>query len=250
MKYLIPLVRTALLAMVVLSPPSLLRANDLDVSLSLGLGFPSKGNIYNNDDEGGGSDTFIQTRTSSPWTLLGLQVNYEVFKQTSVRYWVGAGYADGLNAPSYYKFGQSTFQSTTSSTEIVNGTASYNRFQYGIGATWATGTIGEYGAFLWRRNNRFGIDGTVNTIQVQGTSLTPGSGSVAAHSSVADFMLELSMGFLQAQPDFKTFERISFGLAFGPSYGNVGATDWQLNDQYGERLLPSREIRFAFGIRL
>jgi hypothetical protein len=173
-----------------------------------------------------------------------------VYKREAWKVWLGAGYESGLGSPAYNKVGQSTVQATSSGTQILDGTASYRRYQFGAGTTLATGTAGEYGVYLWRRINRIGLDGNLSSFQVQGTALTSQAAPSSTHSSASDFMLELTMGFTQARPTFKTFERISLGSAFGPGYGNVGARDWQLENAYNDRLRPTLELRFTFGVRL
>ena len=192
----------------------------------------------------------MQTRFTGPWLLGGVHGNYEVYKREAWKFWVGAGYETGLGSPAYSKLGQSTYQAATSSTEILEGSAKYSRLQFGGGATLATGTLGEYGIYLWRRLNRIGLDGTLSTFQVQGTGLASQAAGTHSASSASDFMVEFSMGFVQTRPTFKTFERIALGSAFGPAYGNVGAGDWQLDHAYNDRLRPTLELRFSFGIRL
>jgi hypothetical protein len=171
-----------------------------------------------------------------------------VYKTGAWKFWAGAGYETGLGSPDYYKLGQSTTQTTNSRTETLNGTASYARYQFGVGTTLATGTIGEYGVYLWRRVNRLGLDGTLTSFDLQSDTTTNAPSKL--HATASDFMLEFTMGFVQTQPTFKTFERISFGTAFGPDFGQIAASDWQLEKAYADRLRPTLEIRFAFGVRL
>jgi hypothetical protein len=227
-----------------------LQARDLEFSLSLASGFAVKPNLYLEGQGAAGSSSFVQTRFSGPWLLGGLHASCEVYKHEAWKFWAGAGYEAGLGTPGFYQFGQATSQASSSSTEILNGTAKYSRYQLGVGATLATGTLGEYGAYLWRRTNRLGLDGTLSTFALQGTALNAKAAGYASSSSASDFMLELSMGFVQTRPTFKTFERISFGSAFGKGFGNVAAADWQLDSAYNDRLRPTLEIRFSFGVRL
>ena len=238
------------IALAGLVSPGFAQARDLDLALTLGTGFTSRGNLYLEQNAPDGSGTFLQTRFNGPWNLAGVLASVEMARRGSMKLWVGAGFVANLGSPAYYQTGQATIQATSSNTQILNGSASYRRIQYGIGATWTTGNLGEYGAYLWRRNHRLGLEGTLNTIAIQGTALTPGMASTSIHSSSADGMLELSMAFLQAQPTFKTLERISLGLGFGPGSGTLGASDWQLTGQDAERLRPAMELRFAFGVRL
>jgi len=239
-----PLLLAALLAFIPV------RAADLELSLSLGSGFPVKPNLYLDDAGASGTSTFVQTRFSGPWLLGGLHATYEVYKHEAWKGWVGAAYVSGLGAPGYYKLGQATTQASAVSTEILDGTAKYRRFQFGGGATLTTGTLGEYGVFLWRRVNRIGLDGNLSTFQVTGTALTAQATGLHTSSSRDDFMLEFTMGFTQAHPTFKTLERIGLGTAFGPGFGDVGAGRWQLDDAYNDRLRPTVELTFSFGIRL
>jgi len=225
-------------------------AGDLEMSVSLGSGYPVKPNLYLQGQGGAGTTTFVQTRFTGPWLLGGVHLNYEWYRHEAWKFWAGAGYESGLGSPSYYKLGQSTVPATSSSTQILNGSAKYSRCQVGLGATRATGTLGEYGVYLWRRTNRIALEGDLSSFQVQGTALTSQAAPYSSHSSAYDYMLELSMGFVQARPTFKTFERISLGSAFGPGYGNVGAGDWQLEHAFNNRLRPTLELRFAFGVRL
>jgi len=225
------------------------QARELEFSLSLASGFAVKPNLYLEGQGAEGTGSFVQTRFSGPWLMGGLHANCEVYKLEAWKFWAGAGYESGLGTPGFYKFGQAS-QATASSTEILNGSAKYSRFQLGVGATLATGTLGEYGAYLWRRTNRLGLDGTLSTFNVQGTALTSKNVGYGSTSSASDFMLELSMGFVQARPTFKTFERISFGSAFGRGFGNIAAGDWQLDSAYNDRLRPTIEVRFSFGVRL
>ena len=226
------------------------QAKDLEMSVSLGSGYPVKPNLYLAGQTPDGTSTFVQTRFTGPWLLGGLHVNYEVYKHEAWKFWAGVAYERGLGSPAYYKLGQSTYQSAASSTEILQGSAQYSRIQFGGGATLATGTLGEYGVYLWRRMNRIGLDGTLSTFQLQGTALAAQTAGTSGTSSASDFMLEFSMGFVQTRPTYKTFERISLGSAFGPSFGNVGAGDWQLDHAYNDRLRPTLELRFSFGVRL
>ena len=225
------------------------QAKDLELSLSLASGFPVKPNLYL-EGEGGAGTTFVQTRFTGPWLLGGAHVNVEVTKAQAWKLWVGAGYERGLGSPAYYKLGQATYANDASSSEILNGSAHYSRYQVGGGATLTTGTLGEYGAFLWRRLNRVGLDGTLSTFQIQGTSLVAQGTGLRTSSGRDDFMLELTMGFTQARPTFKTFERIGLGTAFGPGFGSVGAGNWQLDDAFNDRLRPTLELSFSFGVRL
>jgi len=230
--------------------PLAVRANDVELSVSLASGFPVKPNLYLQGLGATGTSTFVQTRFSGPWLMAGLHANYQVYKLENYKFWAGGAYESGLGSPSFYKLGQFNNGAIASTTEILNGTAKYSRYQLGVGATLATGTLGEYGAYLWRRTNRLGLDGTLSTFNVQGTALTSKNVGYGSTSSASDFMLELSMGFVQARPTFKTFERISFGSAFGRGFGNVAAGDWQLDSAYNDRLRPTIEIRFSFGVRL
>ena len=238
----------AILAILLLAAAA--QAKDLELSLSLGSGYPVKPNLYLNGGDAAGTSTFIQTRFSGPWLLGGAHVNVEVYKAQSWRYWVGVGYEGGLGAPGYYKFGQATTGGVSSSTEIVDGSAKYSRTQFGLGTTRTTASLGEYGIYLWRRVNRIQLQGPLDTFQVQGTALTAQTSPLSSRSTRDDFMLELAMAFTQARPTFKTFERISLGTAFGPSFGAVAAGNWQLDDAYNDRLRPTLELHFSFGVRL
>ena len=238
------------IALVALVLPFAAQAADLELSLSLGTGYPVKRNLYETQDLGGGASTFVQTQFKGPWVQGGAHVNYEVFKTGAWKFWAGAGYETDLGSPDFYKLGQSTTQATTSTTETLNGSASYSRYQFGLGTTLATGTLGEYGVYLWRRVNRLGLSGTLTTFNLQGGGTTTKDTSPTLHSNDSDFMLELTMGFTQARPTFKTFERISFGTAFGPAFGQVAASEWQLDKAYADRLRPTLEVSFAFGVRL
>ena len=238
----------AVLATLMLAAPAL--AGDLEMSVSLGAGYPVKPNLYLENAGSSGSETFVQTRFTGPWILGGAHLNYELYKHEAWKFWVGAGYETGVGSPGYYKLGQSTPQTPSSSTQILNGSASYSRYQFGVGTTLATGTLGEYGLYLWRRINRVGLEGNLSSYQVQGTALTSQAASYSVHSNAPDYMVELTMGFVQTRPTFKTFERIGLGSAFGPGYGNVGAGDWQLENAYNDRLRPTLELRFTFGVRL
>ena len=242
--------RPARLALLLLVLPVAAQARDVELSLALGAGYPVKRNLYLVDDQGGGSSTFVQTQFSGPWLLGGARASYELLKTGPWKFWAGAGYETGLGSPSYYKTGQATVQAASSTTETLNGTAKYARYQIGLGATLATGTIGEYGAYLWRRAHRTSLDGTLSTYQVQGTELTSGNTPFSMHASDYDYMLELSMGFVQPRPTYKTFERIAFGTAFGPGFGLVNAGNWQISPAFAERLRPTLEISFSFGVRL
>ena len=233
-----------------LAPFTVAQARDLELSLSLGEGYPVKRNLYLLDEQGGGSSTSVQTQFSGPWLLGGARASCEVVKAGPWRFWVGAGYEAGLGSPDYYKTGQSIVQAASSNTETLNGTAKYSRYQIGLGTTFATGTIGEYGAYFWRRSHRTALDGTLSTWQVEGGQLTSGSNGYSLHASDYDYMLELSMGFIQTLPTFRTFERISFGTAFGPGYGLVNSGNWQINPAFADRLRPTLEISFSFGVRL
>ena len=238
----------AILAILMLATAA--QAKDLEVSVSLGSGYPVKPNLYLQGQSQDGSTTFVQTRFTGPWLLGGVHLNYEVYKHEAWKFWVGAGYESGLGSPAYYKLGQATYQASASSTEILEGSAKYSRYQFGGGATLATGTLGEYGIYLWRRVNRLGLEGTLSTFQVQGTGLAAQTVGTNGSSNRSDFMVEFSMGFVQTRPTFKTLERISLGSAFGPAFGNVGAGDWQLEHAYNDRLRPTLELRFSFGVRL
>ena len=243
--------RSPLLLLAILLAAAPARAGDLELSLSLGSGFPVKPNLYLENQGTAGSSTFVETRFSGPWLLGGAHLNVEVYKAQAWKVWAGAAYTSGLGAPAYYKLGQETLQASSVSTEILNGTAKYRRYQFGGGTTFTTGTVGEYGVFLWRRLNRIGLDGALSSFQVTGGSLTaPGATNLRTSSSRDDFMLEFTMGFTQAHPTFKTFERIGLGTAFGPGFGNVGAGNWQLDDAYNDRLRPTLELTFSFGVRL
>jgi len=246
----------ALLATLLLVQP--LAARDLELSLSLGSGYPVKPDLHLGAADASGTNTSVQTRFQGPWLLAGAHVNAEVYKIQAWKFWAGAGYVSGLGSPAYAKLGQTTGQNSLGTTENLNGSATYSRYQFGAGATLGTGTIGEYGVYLWRRTNRIGLKGTLDTYQdqegpqsgSQGGTLVKTSAGTSTSSTASDFMLEFSMGFVQTRPTFKTFERISFGTAFGPGYGNVGAQDWQLAPAFNDRLRPTIEIRFAYGVRL
>jgi hypothetical protein len=238
----------AILAFLMLAAAA--QAKDLELSLSLGSGYPVKPNLYLNGQGTSGTSTFVQTRFTGPWLLGGAHLHYEVYKVQAWKFWAGAGYEAGLGSPAYYKLGQSTYQAATSSTEILDGSAKYSRYQVGLGATLATGTLGEYGVYLWRRVNRISLDGTLNTFQLQGTALGAQTASYATRATASDFMLEATMGFVQARPTFKTFERIGLGSAFGPAFGTVGAGNWQLDPAFNDRLRPTLELSFSFGVRL
>jgi hypothetical protein len=222
-----------------------LRANDLELSLSLGSGYAGMQDLYLEDAQG---DT-VQTRFQGPWTLGGIRADYQVYKHESLKYWVGAGYVASLGAPDYTQRGVLIPSALAGSTENFQGTCSYRREQAGVGATWSTGTLGEYGAFLWLRNNRLGLDGTASTIILNGSYETA-TASRSIRSNALDAMLELSMDFLQTQPTYRTLERISLGATLAHAYGNVAVTDWQLNDAYAQRQRPGLEISFSFGVRL
>ena len=240
--------RWAILA--ILLVPATAGARDLELSLSLGSGYPAKPNLYLETQGASGTSSFVQTRFTGPWLLAGAHVNVEVYKVEAWKFWAGLGYEGGLGSPNFYKLGQATSQATTSNTEILNGSASYSRYQIGVGATLATRTLGEYGAYLWRRTHSIGLSGTVSTLALQGATLTPGGSGYSSHSTASDYMLELSMGFVQARPTCKTFQRISLGTAFGPGYGSLGAGDWKLQGAYNDRLRPTLEVHFAYGVRL
>ena len=239
-----------LLGVLVLGGPA--QAADVELAFSLGQGYPIKKDLYRQEDLGSGSATFIQTRFSGPWNLGGLQASLELYKHEALKLWAGAGFVSGLGAPGYFKFGQNTVQGTNSTTEMLEGSGKYRRYQAGLGATWSTRTLGEYGAFLWMRSNRLTVSGTRTLITQQ--DLNPAPTLASSHSSLSntanDAMLELSMAFVQPRPTFKTFERISFGTAFGHGFGEVGSGSWQLEPTYPARLRPTVEIRFTLGVRL
>ena len=245
-----PRSRSSLSVLVLLLLPCAAGAKDLELSLSLGEGYPVKRNLYLVDNLGSGTSTFVQTQFSGPWVLGGVHVNGEFAKAGAWKFWAGAAYESGLGSPSYYKTGQSTVLAATSNTENLNGTAKYSRYQVGLGTTVATGTLGEYGCYLWRRSNQVKLDGTLSTFAIQGTSITSQNAPYALKSSGYDYMLELSMAFVQAQATTRTFERISLGTAFGPGYGLVGAANWQLDPAFADRLRPTLELSFSFGVRL
>ena len=233
-----------------LAPFAAAQARDVELSLALGEGYPAKRNLYLLNDQGGGSSTFVQTQFSGPWLLGGAHVNYEVYKTGAWKFWAGAGYETDLGSPGYYKTGQATVLAASSSTETLNGSATYSRYQLGLGATYASGTIGEYSAYFWRRGHRTTLDGTLSTWQIGGAEPVTASSAYSVRASDYDYMLELGMGFVQAHPTLKTFERISFGTAFGPGYGLVNAGNWQINPAFADRLRPTLEISFSFGVRL
>lgn len=227
-----------------------LAAADTELAVSLGTGYAVKKNLYLLEDLGGGAGRFVQTRASGPWTLAGLQASQEVWKREGFKLWVGAGYTAALGDVPFYKVGQNRTSFSYSATETFDGKATYRRMQAGLGATLATGTIGEFGAFLWSRWHDLKLSGTATDSVVQGVDSTVATASRSVKGKGNDWMLELSMGFQQTHPTFKTVERISFCTAFGPSFGEVDTSRWRLDERYAERLRPTMELRFTFGFRL
>lgn len=226
-----------------------LAAGDLELSVSYGFAFPGNRNLYLVNEDSNGLGTFVQTRFGGPWQQPGLRVGYELFRAQGVRTWVQAGYATSLGGLDYSKVGQNVSLASIAS-ETFNGTVKASRMDLGLGLTFDTGKLGEYGAALLYRSHRIALDGTLTTATITGATVTTVASGSSQSATVSDVALELSMGLVQPHPTFKTFQRISMDWGFGGSGGTVNAGDWRLDKDYLVRLKPASSFQFTFGIRL
>jgi len=228
---------------------STLGAGDLEFSLGYGLAFPGSRNLYLDTQGTGEVGTFVQTRFQGPWTEPALEAAYEVYRTRGYRTWVRAGYATALSGLDYAKVGQSITSASLQS-ETFNGTVKDSQLLLGVGVTYDTGKLGEYGAALFFRSNRIAASGTLTTAADINSNFSNTPSGSSQSATVSDLDLRLSMGLVQTYPTCKVFQRISLDWGFGGSSGNVGAADWQLNKAYLQRLKPSSGYQFAVGIRL
>ena len=228
-----------------------LAAGDLEFSVGYGLAFPGNRNLYLDHQDAAGHGTFVQTRFQGPWNEPALELGYELFKVNGTRTWLRAGYASALSGLAYSKVGEQVTP-TSIQTQTFNGTAKDSQMMVGLGLTYDTGKLGEYGAALYYRSNRINLSGTVVNAADTGSNFTATPAAYAQAATVADLDLRLSMALVQTFPTCKTFQRISMDWGFGASSGTVNGdtSDWQLTKAYLQRLKPSSGFQFAFGVRL
>ena len=243
------MLKTILAALAAAGLTATLGAGDLEFSLGYGLAFPGSRNLYLDTQGAGGTGTFIQTRFQGPWTEPALEAAYEVARVHGYRTWVRAAYATSLSGLDYTKVGQNLGSASIQS-ETFNGTAKNSQLLLGVGVTYDTGKLGEYGAALFYRSNRIGLSGTLTSAADLSSNLTSTPSGWSQSATVADLDLRLSMGLVQTFPTYRTFQRISLDWGFGGASGDVAASGWQLDKAYLQRLKPSSGFQFAFGIRL
>jgi hypothetical protein len=242
--------RSSLLVLILVLAPAL-GAADTELGLSLGAGNPAKDNLnLANGTLITGTGTAINTQFSGPWKLAGFDLAQELARGERVRFWVRVGYTTGLGSPAYVKDGQDSPAVDAYTSEVVNGTLTTSAFTCGLGLSWVTNKLGEYGLDVARRTNRTKVSGTLTTL-----SFPEGPGGTSGYSlsdTDSDWQVTLSMTFVQAHPTFKTFERLSYAFALGGASGDVAADHqgYLMGGAYLARTVPGQELRFGFGFRL
>lgn len=225
-------------------------AGEYEVSLSLGMGFPGKKNIYEAPLTGEPRYT-LQTKGSGSQNLVGLNGAYEIFKRERTKFWLTGSVQSAFGSNDYSHFGMKYLESTNAfEMQTMNGKAKYMGLGVGMAMTHTTAQLGEYGLGVEFRNHRVKVTGDLHTLA--SPPLTETAQGYSDTSSAVDVYLNFSVAFVQNHPTFKTLQRISFGVGLGSGYGDVGpaSTSWRLSEAHLERLRPSSEIKFAFGIRL
>jgi hypothetical protein len=243
--------RSTFLAMtlpLVLSTPMM--ANDTELGLSIGAGNPDQKNLnLSNGTLISSTGTSITTQFSGPWKLAGIDLARELVRGEKMSFWVRAGYTTALGNLDYAKDGQDSPVAFEYNSEVINGTVSYSNYTYGLGLSFTTNKVGEYGISVDRRTHHTKLSGTLTQINIPGTNSTSG---YSLSTTDSDYLVTLSMTFVQAHPTFKTFQRISYGFSFGGDSGDVQADHqgYLMNSAYLVRTHPSQELRFGYGFRL
>ena len=227
-----------------------LRANDTEIGLSVGAGNPGQKNLnLSNGTLVLGTGTAVSTQFSGPWKLAGIDVAQELFRGEAVKFWLRAGYTSALGNLDYAKDGQDSPVAYAYHSETINGSLSYSNLTYGLGLSFLTNKVGEYGISVDRRTHRTTLKGTLTHVDLPGSL---GSSAYSRSLSDSDFLVTLSMTFVQAHPTFKTYQRIYYGFSMGGDSGDMRADHqgYLMSDAYLVRTHPSQELRFGFGFRL
>jgi len=226
-------------------------AGEVEASVVYGFVFPGNRNLNLDNPGTGGGSTFVQTRFAGPWQEPSVELAWEVARYQAMKVWVRTGYGASSRGRDYAKVGLET-GSTGIASETFSGRAKVSQALGGLGLTFDSGQLGEYGVALLYRLNHITLDGTLTTAVYGSAGLMPVATGYARNASVSDLDLRLSMGLVQVFPTCKLFQRISLDWGLGGNTGTVNgdATDWQLNANYLARLKPAAGFQFAFGVRL
>jgi len=226
-------------------------AGEAEVGLSVGAGSPGQRNLNLSSgtlvlDTG----TTITTQFAGPWTFAGLDLAYALGHSERWTFWARAGYAASLVSRDFAKDGQNSPAALSYRSETINGTVNYEALAWGLGVSLATNQVGEFGLSVDRRSNRTQLRGTRTVLAIPGGG-SPGQTGYSLGSTASDFLVTLSMTFLQAHPTFKTYQRIAYGFALGgPSNAiQADAQGWTMGRAYLDRTNPGQELRFGYGFR-
>lgn len=223
-------------------------AGDLELALNVGMGFPSKKNLHE-EAMVGVNDYFLMTRAGGSRNLVGLEGAWELFKDEKTKLWLTGGLKNSFGSSEYTQVGQVIYPDKTSTTQILNGNIRYLQMGVGVAMTFATGQLGEYGLGVDFRNHRVTVKGDLINTTLGGN---PVASRYKESSNSFDMCVKGSVAFVQAHPTFKTFQRIGYGIGLGRHHGDYASLDraWRVSDAHLDRLRPTQELTFAFGVRL